>query len=158
MGFRTLMVWEFLWYYCSELCGSSSWWIWDLILLWLHSFHLAEASLSLDMGYLFWWIPVSSYRWFSTSSCNFGTLAGGDESMSIYSTILNWKPIPSFLTNRHHILHSWLYQFTFLPTMQEGSLFSTPSPALFFFFVNFLMMVIMTGLRWHLIARKQWES
>ena len=33
----------------------------------------------------------------------------------------------------------WLYQFTFLPTVQEGSLFSTPSPAIlvvdFFCFV-----------------------
>ena len=28
----------------------------------------------------------------------------------------------------------WLYQFTFPPTVQEGSLFSTPSPALIYFF------------------------
>ena len=34
--------------------------------------------------------------------------------------------IPSFLRNR---LPWWLYQFTFPPTVQEGSLFSTPSPA-----------------------------
>ena len=32
----------------------------------------------------------------------------------------------SFLRNLHTVL---LYQFTFPPTVQEGSLFSTPSPA-----------------------------
>ena len=34
-----------------------------------------------------------------------------------------------FLRNLHTVLHSeWLYQFTFPPTVQESSLFSTPSP------------------------------
>ena len=28
---------------------------------------------------------------FSTASCNFGVLIGGDECTSFYSTILNWK-------------------------------------------------------------------
>ena len=45
--------------------------------------------------------------------------------------------IPSFLRNLHTILHSGCYQFTFPPTVQEGSFFSTPFPALF---VDFLMM------------------
>ena len=35
----------------------------------------------------------------------------------------------SFLRNLHTVLHSGSYQFTFSPTVQEGSLFSTPSPA-----------------------------
>ena len=35
----------------------------------------------------------------------------------------------SFLRNLLTVLPQWLYQFTFLPTVQEGSLFSTPSPA-----------------------------
>ena len=34
----------------------------------------------------------------------------------------------SFLRNFHLVLHS-VYQFTFPPTVQEGSHFSTPSPA-----------------------------
>ena len=42
----------------------------------------------------------------------------------------------------------WLYQFTFPPTVQEGSLFSTPSPA--FIVCRFWMMVILTGVRWYL--------
>ena len=44
-----------LWYYCSPLCGLPTWWVWDLILSFLHSFyHLTVASsLSLDMGYHF---------------------------------------------------------------------------------------------------------
>ena len=54
-GFWTFtIVGELLWYYCSPVCGSPIWWVCDLILLWLRpSYHLAAASLSLDMGYLF---------------------------------------------------------------------------------------------------------
>ena len=38
--------------------------------------------------------------------------------------------IPSFfLKNLHTVFHSGCYQFTFPPTVQEHSLFSTPSPA-----------------------------
>ena len=37
--------------------------------------------------------------------------------------------IPSCLRNLHTIFHSGCYQFTFLPTVQEHSLFSTPFPA-----------------------------
>ena len=35
----------------------------------------------------------------------------------------------SFLRKLHTVLRSGCYQFTFPPTVQEGSLFSTPSPA-----------------------------
>ena len=37
--------------------------------------------------------------------------------------------IPSFLRDVHTILHNDCYQFTLPPTMLEGSLFSTFSPA-----------------------------
>ena len=34
MGFRTFtIVHELLWYYCSPVCGSPTWQVWDLILL-----------------------------------------------------------------------------------------------------------------------------
>ena len=37
--------------------------------------------------------------------------------------------IPSFLRESPYHLPEWLYQFTFPPTVLEGSLFSTTSPA-----------------------------
>ena len=44
----------------------------------------------------------------------------------------------------------WLYHFTFPPTMSEGSLFSTFLPRLVA--VIFLMIAILTGIRWYLIV------
>ena len=37
--------------------------------------------------------------------------------------------IPSFFKESAYCLPKWLYQFTFPPTMQEHSFFSTPYPA-----------------------------
>ena len=49
---------------CSPVCESPTQQLWDLILLWLS--HVA-STLSLDVGYLFWWVPVSSSRWLFSS-------------------------------------------------------------------------------------------
>ena len=57
--------------------------------------------------------------------------------------------IPSFLRNLHTVYHSDCNNLHFPPTMQECSLFSTPSPALI---ADFLMMAILTGVRWYLIV------
>ena len=35
MGFRTFTTGELLWCYCSPVCGSPTWRVWDLILSWL---------------------------------------------------------------------------------------------------------------------------
>ena len=66
MGLRTITtVAELLWYYCSPVCGSPSWQVWDLTLSWLRPFYhfIVASSLSLDEGYLFWWVPLSSCQW-----------------------------------------------------------------------------------------------
>ena len=55
-----------------------------------------------------------------------------------------------FLKESPYRLPWWLYQFTFPPTGQERSLFSTPSPA--FIVLDFLMMTILTHVRWYLIV------
>ena len=44
---------KLLWYYCSPVCGFPTLHVWGLILSRMHpSYHLAAASLSLDMEYL----------------------------------------------------------------------------------------------------------
>ena len=54
VGFWTFRIVELLQYYCSPVCGSPTWQVWDLILLWLcPSYHIVVTSLSLDMGLMF---------------------------------------------------------------------------------------------------------
>ena len=66
VGLRTFTpVGGLLWYKCSPVCESPTQQLRDSILLWLRpSYHLIVASpLCLDVGYRFWWVPVSSCRW-----------------------------------------------------------------------------------------------
>ena len=58
--------------------------------------------------------------------------------------------IPKFFKESPYCLTQWLHQFTFPATVQEESLFSTPSPA--FIVCRFLTMAILTSMRWYLIA------
>ena len=47
---------ELRWYHCSLVCESSSQWVWDLILSWLHpcnDCHIIAVSFSLDVCYHF---------------------------------------------------------------------------------------------------------
>ena len=54
---------------CVRVCGSLTQQLWNFISLWLRpSYHLIVASpFSLDVRYLFWWVPVSSYWWLFSS-------------------------------------------------------------------------------------------
>ena len=59
------------------------------------------------------------------------------------------SPIFSFLRNPYCSL--WcLHQFTFPPTVQEDSLFCTPSPV--FIVCHFLVTAMLTSVRWYLIV------
>ena len=70
IGFITFtIVQELLWYYCSPVCRSPTSGVRNLTWLLLRpSYHLTEASsLSLDVGYIFWCVPVSSCQWLFNS-------------------------------------------------------------------------------------------
>ena len=97
MRFRTFtIVQEHLWYYCSPVCGSPTHWVWDLIWLWMHpSYCLAVASsLSLDMGYLLWWVPASSCRWLFNSWLQ--VLVLSQEMSTCPSSLPSWTGSPLF--------------------------------------------------------------
>ena len=94
MRLRTFTtVGELLWYCCSPVCGSPTWQVWGLILLWLHrSYCLIEASsLSLDMGYPFFVDSSILLLMVVQQLVVILVLSQGDEQMSFYSTILNWS-------------------------------------------------------------------
>ena len=61
-----------------------------------------------------------------------------------------WKLYFQFFEKPPYCFLQWLHQFTFLPTVQEGLLFFTPSLA--FFICKFLMMAILTSVRQYLIV------
>ena len=125
MGFRTLTtVGERLWYSCSSVCGSPTWKVWDLILLWqCPSYYcFAVTSLSLDMGYLF--LVGSSILLSMIVQQLVAVLVLSQEEMSTRtSTPLSWTRNPCCL---------WICFFVFL---------------LFFF-----MTAILTSVKWYLIV------
>ena len=61
-----------------------------------------------------------------------------------------WQLYIQFSEDSPYCFPQWLYQFTFPPRAQEGSLFSTPSPTILF--VDFLMMDILSLVRWFLMV------
>ena len=65
-----------IWFYCD--CAPPTILLWLLLCLW--TWGIISGGFQCP--------PVNG---FSTASCNFGALGGGDEHTSFYSTILNWK-------------------------------------------------------------------
>ena len=55
---------ELVWYYCSPVCGSPTWQVWNLILPWWSPPTILLWLLHLWMwGIFFWWVPASSFQW-----------------------------------------------------------------------------------------------
>ena len=73
--------------------------------------------------------------WFSEGYILSGGIVGSYDS---------FVPVFFFLRNLYSVFQSGYIIFQ-ITTVQEGSLFSTSSPA--FLFVDFLMMAILTGVR-----------
>ena len=65
-----------------------------------------------------WWAPVHGVAKSQTQLSNF-----------TFTFSFHGGFIPNFLKESPYCLPQWLDQFTFLPTVQEHYLFSTPSPA-----------------------------
>ena len=65
-------------------------------------------------------------------------------AQSYHSSIFSFFKEPPYSSPQ------WLYQFTSPTRVLEGSLLSTPSPA--FIICRFLVMTILTGVRWYLIV------
>lgn len=80
--------------FSSPICGSSTRGLWDLIYRDGVLLVSLASSLSLDLGYLFGGFhpPVdgcSATEWF--------VLVGGHKCTSLYSAVLNWKPLLIFV-------------------------------------------------------------
>ena len=88
---------------------------WDLSVLlcnFLHVYFLQDKSLKSDMRFM-----CLFQLWFSQGICPVGGLLG---CMLVLFLVFKEPPCCS---------PWWLYQFTFPPTVQDGSLLATPSPA-----------------------------
>ena len=62
------------------------------------------------ISFLVSFIQHSPVNGCSEDSFNFGALAEGDELMSFFSIIFNWKPTLAFLPGKSHGQRSWLLQ------------------------------------------------
>lgn len=114
MGLRTLTsMGELLLYNCSPIYGSPMWGLWDVIILWVHSYHLGGFLL-----YVFG-CRISSFsrlRFFcffflinicSAVSSDFGVLAKGGK----LKVLLLWyfKPFPTICFFAKLLVDSWAF-------------------------------------------------
>ena len=113
VGLRTFTtVGELFWFYCSLDCGSPIQHVWDFFLSWLYpSYYLVTiSSLSLDMGYLFFFFLVGSTVLLSMVVQQLAAiLVFSQEKMSTLLPLCHLQPatsILSFLRNLYTVLHS----------------------------------------------------
>ena len=98
VGFRTCTTVGELLCYFSAVCGSSTRWIWGLILSYLCPFLPSCCGFFVfGHGVSFYGGLQSPVDGCSTASCNFGAFSGG---RSFYCAILKRKP-GGFMTGNH---------------------------------------------------------
>ena len=74
---------EFLWYYSSSVCGSPTRRVWDLILFYFRPLLPSRFGFFFVFGHrvsFFGGFQRPAVNGYSIAHCNFGVLAGGDES------------------------------------------------------------------------------
>ena len=100
---------EPLWHNCPPVCGPPTRRLWNWILLWLRTSYSLVAAFSLDVGYLFRWVPALLVDECWVVSGDFGALTGGGEHTPFSSAGLNQSPAAWLLMTFLPVWFCWAH-------------------------------------------------